>query len=117
MLVRLLKEGIIEIRCRGELDGHHTSYIPELIQLIVRLPGRACLLFETLGVVHFTPAFALSHLDFLRSYQRRIQRIAVVYTLPSVPMSILAVSVSSGLEIQGFPGLDEALRWLESPGN
>jgi len=111
---RVLSDGVIEIKCVGQLRAEDAAYLPDLAQIIASRQGCVCMVFDTLELESYSPNFPLSHIAFFKEHRGQIDRIAVAHELKSIAFAVATIALASQTNIKGFASVNEALRWLRS---
>jgi hypothetical protein len=107
------RAGIIEIHCVGSLNGGHLSYLTDLAACVEKAP-RVCLLYNTLQMTRFAPAFPMGHVDAFKRWLSRIPKIAVAPASTAVGLAISSVRMATGANMKGFNSRNDAISWLEA---
>lgn len=109
-----LSDGVIEIKCTGQLRAEDAAYLPDLERIIEARHDRVSLVFDTLELESYSTEFPLSHVVLFRKYRERIHRIAVAHELKSIAFAVATIALASQTNIKGFSSVQEALRWVRS---
>jgi hypothetical protein len=101
-----LSDGVIVIKCVGQLRAEDTGYLPVLARMIEERPERSRIVFDSLDLEGYSAEFPLAHIPF---FARHRARIGVAHTLRSIAFALATVALGSQTSIKGFGTLEETL--------